>query len=704
MNKDRNTEGRGAFAKRLFSFLFLPLCLIYTEILVKLFAVGRLFDKSLIYLMLFSLSAGAFLSLLCLLAKKELVNRIIRDALLFFVTFVMSVQLFCRRAFEHYYGIGVIADNGAGVLGSFSSSVLKIILTGLPLILLLFLPVIFHAVFGGRLISNRRLSIKEALILLLAAVLLHVGALGLVYGSSEGLVTEKGYYTEHIEINGSSDRFGLFTGIRLDLQKTLFPGLYGRTDTEIGDIIIAEPETESETEAEKETETETESHTEAETERESERESETEAPPIVYEPNIMDIDLEYLRENEKRTALKALHGYFAQKEPSLKNEYTGIFEGKNLIYICAEAFSPYFVSEELTPTLYKLMNGGFVFKNFYQPSWGVSTSDGEYTGLLSLVPKAGINSMYRTRLNDMYFSLGNSFSRLGYTTLAYHNHTHTYYSRHITHPNLGYSAFYGVGSGVEKYTDSMWPRSDLQMMQGSLPQYIDKTPFHVYYMSVSGHGGYSRTGNSVAFKNWDKVKDMPCSDTVKAYIAAQLEFEYAMEHLLEELDKGGILGDTVIVFTCDHYPYGLDKGHEGNAEDYYSELAGKTLERNFELYKNTLVIWSSEMKEPVTVKKPCYSLDILPTLLNLFGIEYDSRLLMGRDILAEGEGLVLFRNFSWITDRGSYNAGTNVFTPKAGAFADADYVKEISQRVKDIVYYSTEVLERNYYAEVIKKP
>lgn len=50
----------------------------------------------------------------------------------------------------------------------------------------------------------------------------------------------------------------------------------------------------------------------------------------------------------------------------------------NLITICAESFSPWFISQELTPTLYKLTHEGFVFTNYYQPGWGQSTTRGEF--------------------------------------------------------------------------------------------------------------------------------------------------------------------------------------------------------------------------------------------------------------------------------------------------------------------------------------
>ena len=131
----------------------------------------------------------------------------------------------------------------------------------------------------------------------------------------------------------------------------------------------------------------------------------------------------------------------------------------------------------------------------------------------------------------------------------------------------------------------------------------------------------------------------------------------------DDLEKAGKLDDTVIVLSPDHYPYGL-------SDNDYNELAGKTLDTNFERYHNTLIIYNSAMDENVVVDKPCSDIDVLPTLLNLFGIDYDSRLLMGKDILSNSSPLVVFQNYSWITDKGTITTATpaNLFRMRALTF------------------------------------
>src|SRR5690625_4342784 len=160
-----------------------------------------------------------------------------------------------------------------------------------------------------------------------------------------------------------------------------------------------------------------------------------------------------------------MHKFFSKQQPSEKNEFTGKYADYNLIWIVAEAYAPYAVREDLTPTLYKLSTEGYQFSNFYNPLWGVSTSDGEYTILQSLVPKAGVWSFSESGHNDLPFVMGNQLKNIGYTTKAYHNHTYDYYDRDVSHPNMGYD-YKAVGNGLN--ISKNWPNSDLEMVEETI--------------------------------------------------------------------------------------------------------------------------------------------------------------------------------------------------------------------------------------------
>lgn len=400
--------------------------------------------------------------------------------------------------------------------------------------------------------------------------------------------------------------------------------------------------------------------------------------------NRLAIDFSLVHGDE---ALESLNEWVEGREASAKNEYTGLFEGKNLILITAESFSPYIIDEERTPALYKLATEGMQFTNFYTPLWGVSTSDGEFVTTTSLIPKTGVWSYTEIADNYMPYALGSVFSGLGARSFAFHDHSYTYYNRQYSYPNMGYE-YYGQGGGLS-LTDQ-WPESDVEMIEATVPMFINEDYFHVYYLTVSGHLNYSYLGNSMAAKHRDEVEDLPYSEPVKAYLACNMELEYALEDLLAQLEEAGKLDDTVIALTADHYPYGL-------SNEEYAELRGvEELEPEFELYRNAFLLWTPGI-EPVTVDKACSNLDILPTLLNLFGIDYDSRLLMGTDLFGDISPIVVFYDHSFITDKIFYNAMTGEVTPRTEEEIPQDYVLQYRGIVNERFTYSARIIETDYY-------
>jgi len=416
--------------------------------------------------------------------------------------------------------------------------------------------------------------------------------------------------------------------------------------------------------------------------------------PVEYGYNVMDIDFDSLASSEKSDAVISMHEYFAYVRPTRQNEYTGIYKGYNLIMFTAEGFSPFVVDPELTPTLHKLVTEGFHFTDFYTPVWGVSTSDGEYVACTGLLPKSGVWSFSRSSNNYMPFVMGNQLKKLGYQTNAYHNHTHTYYGRDKSHPNMGYD-YKGVGNGL-KLPKIRWPNSDLEMMEATMDDYIDNQPFHAYYMTVSGHLEYNFGGNAMASRNREAVADLPYSDSCKAYIACNIELDKALEYMLGRLREAGIADKTLIVLSSDHYPYGLIKeGFDG-----ISEFLGHEVDKNFEMYENNLIIYVDGM-EPVTIDEPCASLDIIPTISNLLGLEFDSRLLMGRDILSDSEPLVIFNSRNFITDKGRYIKGKG-FVPNPGVEVDENYSTLLVNAIDAKFKASARILELDYYSKVLQ--
>jgi phosphoglycerol transferase MdoB-like AlkP superfamily enzyme len=194
-------------------------------------------------------------------------------------------------------------------------------------------------------------------------------------------------------------------------------------------------------------------------------------------------------------------------------------------------------------------------------------------------------------------------------------------------------------------------------------------------------------------KNKDLVKGINANESIKAYIAANIEFDKSLEILLKDLEEKGILDDTVIVVSADHYPYGLTNDEIKSYADFVENEA-------FDIYRNNLIIYNTGLTG-VEVDKQVGSIDVLPTLLNMFDIKYDSRLLMGNDIFSNAPDLVIYNNKSWITDKGKYDNIKKKFYPNEGVEVESDYVKKINNIVSTKFQVSKTIIQKNYYKTVL---
>lgn len=669
-----NSDARVSFFRR----AVMPACFC-TALMIMEFAVRANTEDvipgiGILYTILFSVTAGLILYLL-ISASRGILRKTLTLVILGTAAILYSSQLIYYEVFRTFYTVFSAMEGGGQIL-QFYREILQTIAGNLHWIGMIFLP------FAGMFFLPHDFEGKKrpgplflCITAVIAAAVFIAAIVSINRGSREANSPYDMYYRNAYP-NYSVMQLGLMTTMRLDVQRSLFgfragtddPGMV-LTPTDIPSPSPSGPQISQEI---------------------TPVPSASPSPEPEY--NILDIDFVSLENSAGTEQLKLAHRYFGSLAPTQKNAYTGIFKGYNLVLITAESYSHLAVDKDITPTFYKMTHEGMNFTDFYNPYWPVSTSDGEYVATTGLIPKPGVWSMKISGSKYMPFAMGNQHLKLGYVTYAYHNHYYDYYGRDVSHPNLGY-IYKGYGSGL-KMTD-MWPESDIEMMQLSIPDFISSEKFHAYYMTVSGHLAYNFFGNQMAVKNRALVEDLDYTEAARAYLATQIEFDRALEYLLEELEKAGIAEKTLIVVSADHYPYGLKK------EDI-DDLAGHTVESNFELYKSSLLIYVKGM-EPLTIDRPVSSLDIIPTISNLLGIEYDSRLLMGTDIFSEATPLVIFNNRSFITDKGRYDSPTKEFVSATGSGPEEGYVEAILDSIEKKFYFSAKILDLDYYAEVLPR-
>lgn len=615
------------------------LLLLYLEFVFKSIVYKNLFSFNSLYLIIFSFFIALIITCFLRLIPKK-VSRYLVHIIWFLISFLFIVEIVYFKYYNTVVGIKGLEYTGQ-VMG-FASSIVQVILNNLHYILLFLVPNISLIYLKKHIEYDKYKKLEVINLFIIFIILLFGVIISFLFknNSNRDILFNKN------SLLLSTDRFGLITGLNSDIFKIVI-GFKEKTIINSNKEIIT---------LEKK------------------------------EYNITNIDFDTLINNEKNDDIKNMHQYFKDSEATEKNEWSGKFKGKNLIFIVAEAFHPIAINETLTPTLYKLQNEGFNFTNFYQPIYGCSTSDGEFTSLYSLLPGAATCTMKVTQNNYYPYSFGNLFDN-SYTKTAFHGGKYKYYSRNKTLPNLGFD-YYACGNGLNINCKS-WPQSDVEMVEDSLKYWIKEERFVTYYMSISGHLEYNFYGNLIAKKNQELVNSMNASNAIKAYMATQIEFDRALEYLISELKKAGKLDDTVIAIVPDHYPYGL-------TNDEIKNYAGIT-DITFELYKNTFILWNSEMKESVQVDKYSSNIDILPTILNLFGIEYDSRLLIGKDILSNSDGIVMFNNFNWINKYGKYNYAKNEFIPNNGYSLNKNEINSINNDIQNKFIMSKYVVLEDYY-------
>ena len=660
--------------KLFLSIFLLPLSIFYYELIFREATVQGTWGISFYPTLLFSLLYGGILFFILTFIKNKKAYYITNLVMVCLTAIPFIIEFFVYRQFKIFYDLNTVAGGAGDVAGGFMGDVLRLIFSfdGLSHIFLFILPAIIYGILGRKYDVAPAFSEKHRYASIFTLSVVFIVTLFTVNFNK----AFSNAYDYQYSFQSAVSSFGLLTGIRLDATRNA-------TGNDGGfEMIEIVEETE---------------------ETVSEQESETMETEIDYGDSILDIDFNALAEHSSGVYAE-MDRYVASLKPSSKNEYTGMFEGKNLIFITAEAFSEEFIDPELTPTLYRMATKGMQFTDYYQPA-SAGTIGGEFNNVFGMLPMNGGISFENMAYNYSPFTMGQQLNKLGYYGVAYHNNDYTYYSRHITHNSLGYSeGFYGMGNGLEDVITYCFPESDLELIQGTINDYIQQQPFNIYYMSVSGHSEYTNGSNAMAIKNQDAVAHMTdVSDRIRNYYACNLELEYAMTYLLDRLERRGIADDTVIVIAADHFPYGLDYDAALGNMPYLEELYGHQVNTYLERDHNRLIIWSGclEENEPIVVDTPTSSVDILPTLSNLFGLEWDSRLLVGRDVFSDANPLVFTISYDWKTDKGTYLSWSGKFTPvDENVKIPEGYVERINSIVRNKLTFSSRVINYDYYSHV----
>ena len=436
---------------------------------------------------------------------------------------------------------------------------------------------------------------------------------------------------------------------------------------------------------------------------------------VFNEPTIINKDNNNLKENnynlddskwlelidkEEDLSLNYLNEYFINNTYTGKNSYTGLFEDKNLIVIMMESVNDIFINEDLYPNFYKLLNEGYYFKNNYSPRNSCATGNNELSGMI------GLYSIYNKCTANTYSSnlypnsIFNLFNNKGYKTTSMHNYTERYYARREIHTNMGSYRYFDVDDlGLTYNTkDEEWSSDEdfLKQVVKILNSYSKNDKFMTWLTTVTSHQPYgSSTYGDKYLYLFDGEEYDDYNIKLKRYMSKLKVLDDGLGVLLEGLEKQDKLDNTVIILYGDHYPYGLANNILETALPY-------SIEERYENERVPVVIWSNDIEATTYTQYTSY-VNLLPTVANLFNLDYDSRFSTGQDLFSNKyESITIFADGSWKNEYAFYNASNDNITYYTDKVYSIEEIIAINEKVNNKIKYSNLAIQHDYFNYLYK--
>lgn len=381
-----------------------------------------------------------------------------------------------------------------------------------------------------------------------------------------------------------------------------------------------------------------------------------------YEYYIKDFYKSFLEKENINDAITSAEKFIRdhKKADNQKSDYYGIFKNKNLIFVMMESEDDWMINEKVTPTIYEMMQHGFNFTNHYSPSYVTGdTANTEFIANTGLYPSINRLSPNYAYVDNAYpYSIANLFKKNGYVVNSFHCSNGFIYNRSKMHLSLGYEKYYN-------YSEMRIPEDrfalDSEIIKNGYDLITGNDKFMSFIITYSPHDPYNYEKIECK-ENIEDIKKLYPEETNEELLcsySASRETDNMFKLLLEKLEKDNKLDNTVIVAFSDH----PNKDISPNNEDY------KVNKTAFFIYNHSM---GSNQVETLTS-----SINILPTVINLFGIETEY-IYPGYDALNYEDGYVIFKDYTHFNGK---------------------EVLPITKDMKSELDYSNNLLVSNYYKE-----
>lgn len=410
------------------------------------------------------------------------------------------------------------------------------------------------------------------------------------------------------------------------------------------------------------------------------------------------------------------------------SEYFGISKGNNLVYILIESFEWYAFLEKCTPeqsavlypNLNKFLNSSIYADSFYARE---KTDTAEMLSIIGSNPTNGYIN-YDFYKNDFSWSLpnlfrnsvesnGNSIKQIK----SFHQNDGDFYNRNSLHKNMGFEelvdvkdmARYGIvnswDEGAFKGERTLDSETITKMKDEMFPLTEENEQYMTFWITFVMHGYYKERENFKAAGYYDKMDSIgayPEGNTkanyLRTYAAAVMDFDKALGIMMDKLEENGQLDNTTIVMFADHNTYynNLSYYAKGIEERYNSEL----YRIPFMIYDNKLVDQYIENEGTNVISKFTTTSDILPTVLDIFGINGYKNLYYGTSMfIKDVESIIFSRAYGiFVTDKIiGYSADSFIYKVKDFTDEDKDDFIKRAKILLEKQKYLDKIYNTNYF-------
>ena len=426
-------------------------------------------------------------------------------------------------------------------------------------------------------------------------------------------------------------------------------------------------------------------------------------------------------------ALKDTKDYYEENRKTPEaNQYTNIFEGKNVIAIHAESLQTFAMSinyngRELTPNFNKLANEGIFFDNFYSQVGVGTSSDTEFTYATGLLP-ANNGTVFVNYFNNKYVTIQNLLKEKGYYVFSMHGNVGDFWNRDTMHLNMGYDKFYSKNSFTidEEYGLGLSDGSFLKQAVPKIKEISEEVgkPFYGTLITLTNHtpwSGVDEYGDfdfsmTVDIDGETVQRDYLENTTMGKYLKTVNYMDKAIGTFIQDMDEAGLLDNTVIVVYGDHdarmgrkqfnYMYNYDPITDEVRTEEDPEYV-EFNEYDYELNRKVpFIIWSKDLKSSVKIDSPTGMIDVMPTLGNMLGVY--NKYSLGRDAMVtpKDEAIVTFKDGSFITDKVYYNAKNGDVYAISNGIIEDDYIQKRSAYADKISEISDNIITYNLIKEL----